>query len=344
MQGDDVEFELTPGMLDTPSLLTPDITLTASTNQSTYNPLHKNYSNNNENNSTSNPLSIRTTNQTSSSASSADVKVLKIEDELKQSLSEPRKPTPSPFQKISSTNVFNLDKPVPVITNDDGTAIEIPSTADVRNIFYNSFFFQSFMSIQVVKELEALTNTNPLQFQLKTLINDNNERETNTTITLNGDNIRYSSPPTVMGVTVSPPKKKFLARSQSHTEPTSPIQNNNNNNNLSQSQKMNNDNNILNTQNGLDDDNSMDDSVNNHFTRVPDLLSISNSNETNFNNNQQFKPTINNGNEQHLNLQIRTDQNGITHSMTKREQQQILINNNNKRTFQQANIGKLYLF
>jgi hypothetical protein len=150
-----------------------------------------------------------------------------------------------------------------------------------------------------------------------------------------------------MGVTVSPPKKKFLARSQSHTEPTSPIQNNNNNNNnnISQSQKMNNDNSILNTQNGLDDDNSMDDSVNNHFTRVSDLLSISHTNETNFNNNQQFKSTIDNGNEQHLNIQIRTDQNGIPHSMIKQQQQQILINNNNnnnKRTFQQANIGKIY--
>jgi len=140
-----------------------------------------------------------------------------------------------------------------------------------------------------------------------------------------------------MGVTVSPPKKKFLARSQSHTEPTSPIQNN------TQSQKMNNDNSILNTQNGLDDDNSMDDSVNNHFARVSDLLSISHTNETNFNNNQQFKSTIDNGNEQHLNIQIRTDQNGIPHSMIK-QQQQILINNNNnnKRTFQQANIGKIY--
>jgi len=147
MQTDEVEFELTPGMLDTPSLLTPNIISTTITNQSTYNPLHINYSTNNENDSTSNPSSIRTTIQTSSSASSADVKVSRIEDELKQSLSEPRKPTPSPFQKISSTNVFNLDRPVPIITNDDGTTIEIPSTADVRNIFYNSvlFFFLIFI-------------------------------------------------------------------------------------------------------------------------------------------------------------------------------------------------------
>jgi hypothetical protein len=168
---------------------------------------------------------------------------------------------------------------------------------------------------------------------VKTLINDNNEREINTTSILNGDNIRYGSPPTGnTGVIVSPPKKKFLIRSQSHTEPTSPIPNNNN---FSQSQKMNNDNSILNTQNGLDDENSMDDSVNNQFA------SITHTNETNFNNNQQFKSTINNGNEQHINLQLRTDQNSIPQRIIK--QQPIVMNNNNnnnKRTFQQPNLGK----
>jgi len=138
MQTDEVEFELTPGMLDTPSLLTPNIVL----NAPTYNPLHTNLSNNNnnQNSSTSNPSSLTTTNNTSSTASSADVKVLKIEDELKQSLSESRKPTPSPFQKISTNNVFILDKPPPIITTDDGTTIEIPSTADV-NIYFSIHFF-----------------------------------------------------------------------------------------------------------------------------------------------------------------------------------------------------------
>jgi hypothetical protein len=139
---------------------------------------------------------------------------------------------------------------------------------------------------------------------------------------------------------VSPPKKKFLIRSQSHTEQTSPIQNNNNNNNnnnISQSQKNNNDDSILNTQNGLDDENSMDDSINNHFTRAQDLPST-----IHHHNNQQFKSTIDNRNEQHLNLQLRTDQNNISHSIIKQQQQPIVINN--KRTFQQTNIGKIYLF
>jgi hypothetical protein len=142
MQTDEVEFELTPGMLDTPSLLTPNIVLNAPPIKLTFNPMHTNTSNNNQSAATSNASSRRDSG-ISSSISSADVKVLKIEDELKQSLSEPRKPTPSPFQKISSSpHIFNLDKPpANVITTDDGTTIEIPSTADVRNLyFYYSFF------------------------------------------------------------------------------------------------------------------------------------------------------------------------------------------------------------
>jgi hypothetical protein len=285
MQTDDVELEFTPSILDTPSLMTPNIVFTVPTIRSAYNPLHIN----NGNLSISNPSSITTTNETASStSSSAEVKVSKIEDELKQSLGEGRKPTPSPFEKMSSTNGFILDKPSQVITTDDGTTIEIPSTADV------------------VKELEALTNTNSLNFQDKPLINDHNDRETTTII--NGDNIRYDL--SNKSVMVSPPKKTFLIRSQSHTEPTSPIPNN-----LSQSQKANNnDHSILNTQNGLDDENSMDD----HFTRIPDLSSIIHSNETN------FKPMIDN---QHLPL--RTDQNGISNSIIK--QQPIVVTN--KRTF-----------
>ncbi|UJR37795.1 hypothetical protein I4U23_030486 [Adineta vaga] len=316
MQTDEVEFEGMPSNLDTPSIITPNIVL----HPQTYKPSY--ISINDENPTTSNSSAETTTTTTTTTngracliSSSADVKVSKIEDELKQSFSEPRKPTPSPFQKISSTNVFNLDKPIPVITNEDGSAIEIPSTADV------------------VKELEALTNVNPNTFQTKTSINETNERETNT---INNDNIRYDSPPTLnMGVIVSP-KKKFLIRSQSHTEPMSPTQANNNNN-ISQSQK--NDNSISNTQNGLDDENSMDDSVNNSFSRIPDLSSLTYSSETHVNNNQQFKIVSNNGNDQHIHMQLRLDQNALPHSMNK--QQPIVINNinQNKRTFQQANIN-----
>ena len=134
---------------------------------------------------------------------------------------------------------------------------------------------------------------------MKDLINEINEREA----TLNGDNNRYDpSQITNKAQMVSPPKKNFLIRSQSHTEPTSPIQNNN----QSQSQKTNHDN----TQNGLDDENSMD----NQFTRVPDASSITHSND--------FKPTINNGHEQ----------NGISHTINK-PIPVIANNNNNKRSF-----------
>jgi hypothetical protein len=140
MQTDEVEFGFT---LNTPSLMTPNIVLNAP-------PFKSNVRTNNENATTSNSSST-TTNQDSLTASSADVKVSKIEDELKQSFSEPRRPTPSPFQKISSTNVFNLEKPTNVITTEDGSTVEIPSTADVRKRFlmihylrwclYESFFF-----------------------------------------------------------------------------------------------------------------------------------------------------------------------------------------------------------
>jgi hypothetical protein len=126
MQTDEAELEFTPSILDTPSLMTPNIVFTVPTNRSTYDPLHST----NENLSTSNSSPI-TTNETLSSTSSADVKVSKIEDQLKQSLNEARKPTPSPFQTISTThNVFILDKPGPV--EDGGATIEIPSTADVK--------------------------------------------------------------------------------------------------------------------------------------------------------------------------------------------------------------------
>ncbi|CAF1178968.1 unnamed protein product [Rotaria sordida] len=321
MQGDEVEFEFTPSLLETPSLMTPNIVLNAPSIKSVFQMTRTNISIPSDIISTSNPSLIitTTTRETQPSIFSADVKVSKIEDELKQSVAESRRPTPSPFQNISSNNVFILDK-TPVITNDDGTTIEIPSTADV------------------VKELEALTNVNPLQFQEKVLINDNHERDTTTT-TMNGDNIHYDSPPTISMGIVSP-KKKFLIRSQSHTEPMSPIQNNNNNN-LSQSQKSNNDNSILNTQSSLDDENSIDDPINNQFTRTTGLSTITHPSDTNIDNNQQFKSIIDNGFEHHLNIQLKTEQNIIPHPIIKQQQPIVLnsINNSHKRTFQSTNIG-----
>jgi hypothetical protein len=140
MQTNDMEFELTPGMLDTPSLMTPNIVLNPPPFKLTHtiNPSH------NENTLISNPSSITTTNsEPSSSTSSADIKVLKIEDELKQSFADPRQPTPSPFQKISNT--FTLDDTASSVPNDDGITIEVPSTADVRNIFNSLVFMLMFI-------------------------------------------------------------------------------------------------------------------------------------------------------------------------------------------------------
>lgn len=144
MQTDVGDFELTPHSSENAALLTPNIVFSTPVIASTYNPLH-----NNENQSISNTIStttITTTAEKSLIASSADVKVSKIEDELKQSLHGARRPTPSPFQSISSTNSFNLNKSVPVITTDDGTTIEMPSTADVKkkneaHIFRKFFIF-----------------------------------------------------------------------------------------------------------------------------------------------------------------------------------------------------------
>lgn len=130
MQTDEVEFDFTPNTLNTPSLMTPNIVAHAP-------PFKPIFNSNTGHTTTSNPSSIATTttNESSSNASSADVKVLKIEDELKQSFGESRRPTPSPFQKISSTTVFNQEKTFNVITTEDGSTVEIPSTADVRNSF-----------------------------------------------------------------------------------------------------------------------------------------------------------------------------------------------------------------
>lgn len=169
-------------------------------------------------------------------------------------------------------------------------------------------------------------------------MNDNHERETG--LTLNGDNMRYDSSPTInLGPNVSP-KKKLLMRSQSHTEPASPLQNNNN---QSQSQKVNNDNSILNIQNGIDDENSMDD-LNGSFVRTADMALAGHSIETHIDTNQQFKPIIDNGLEQHINIPLKTEQNIISHTMIKQQPVAInQVNNNAKRTFHQTNIGKFLL-
>ena len=165
--------------------------------------------------------------------------------------------------------------------------------------------------------------TNTSTYQVKTVLHENHERDAVAvgTVTFNGDPMRYDSPPPIKGTLVSPPKKMFLNRSQSHTEPSSPMSNNTN---FSQSQKTNLDNGINGSQNGIEADGEpMDDSINNPFTRTVDLIPMTHSHD---HPEQQFKPTIDMGNDhQHLSSLLRIDQNGHGHPIIK--QQPVVVNN-----------------
>ena len=110
---------------------------------------------------------------------------------------------------------------------------------------------------------------------------------------------------------------------------------------MSQSQKLNNDNGIINAQNGLDDENSVNNSLDNHFIRAPQLPKMTNLNNTIINNKQQLECITDNEHQQHLNIQIKTEQDPIYYPTMK--QQPIVFNhlNNNKRTFHQINVGKI---
>jgi len=144
MQAEETEL-CTPNVLETPSLMTPDIVFTAPTTTTTYDPLH----NQPDSLSTSNSSTTTTTTTTTNEVSSASIKLSKIEDEL----NEPRKPTPSPFQKISTNTVFILENRTnPIITTDDGSTIEIPSTADVKSLSISinrSFVFVFVLSFRL---------------------------------------------------------------------------------------------------------------------------------------------------------------------------------------------------
>ena len=150
MQAEETEL-CTPNVLETPSLMTPDIVFTAPTTTTTYDPLHNQPDSLSTSNSSS--TSTTTTTTTTNEVSSASIKLSKIEDELKQSLTEPRKPTPSPFQKISTNTVFILENRTnPIITTDDGSTIEIPSTADVKSLSISinrSFVFVFVLSFRL---------------------------------------------------------------------------------------------------------------------------------------------------------------------------------------------------
>lgn len=137
MQTDDVDFGFTPLLADTSSLMTPNIVLNGPSTKSSFSETVNELATNSDISSRSNPSSIMITeSEPPSNTSTADVKVTKIEDELKRSLMEARQPTPSPFQKISSSNTIHMARPAPaMIMNEDVTATEAPSTADVRSLF-----------------------------------------------------------------------------------------------------------------------------------------------------------------------------------------------------------------
>ena len=133
-----MDLEFSPSVLDTPSLITPNIAespLVYRPSYSTALELTTPYANNHHH-STSDASSTNTTSDESSlSLLSADIKVSKIEDDLKQSLSQSRKPTESPFfSKYTASSDASTDKHTAATasTTDDGIHVNVPSTAEVK--------------------------------------------------------------------------------------------------------------------------------------------------------------------------------------------------------------------
>jgi hypothetical protein len=127
-----MDLEFSSSVLDTPSLITPNISANPMIFKSSYT---TNNVNNGNNNSTSNPST--TTNNESLSISSAEIKLSKIEYHLKQNFAQPRLPTESPFQKIAEAGALTIEKNIPMPSlSDDGIPVEIPSTAEVKMNHY----------------------------------------------------------------------------------------------------------------------------------------------------------------------------------------------------------------
>lgn len=107
-----MDLDYSPNLLDTPSLVTPNITNNPMLFKSSY------VSTNNDRN-------------VIDDSSSAEVKLSKIERELKQGFNQPRQPTESPFRKLAeNAGSLSMSKATPM-TGDDGILSEIPSTAEV---------------------------------------------------------------------------------------------------------------------------------------------------------------------------------------------------------------------
>jgi hypothetical protein len=99
-----MDLEFSPSILNTPSLMTPNIGANPLIFKSSYTT-----NVNNDNNSISN-----------------------IERDLKQSFTQPRKPTESPFQRIAEAGVLTIEKNVSIPSATD----DIPSTAEVKMNHY----------------------------------------------------------------------------------------------------------------------------------------------------------------------------------------------------------------
>ena len=147
-----MDLEFSPSILDTPSILNSNITTNPLMFKSSY--VTETTSDENNTSLTSNPSSITTTttttetrNDESVSVSSAQIKLSNIEHHLKQSFTQPREPTESPFRKIAEAGVLSIGRNVSIpLTTDDGIPIEIPSTAEVNmNHFLSMIHRVSFL-------------------------------------------------------------------------------------------------------------------------------------------------------------------------------------------------------
>lgn len=153
MQSNEMDFALTPSLLETPSLMTPNI-LQNNTNSNNLNPfksygVHEmNVTSEQETLPNSNPPSIPTTVTNSvttsepSSSPSGDVKVSRIEDDLKKSIFT-RLPTPSPFATIATANGTGIASMSFQTATENTSVPEVPSTADVKTKFFFSLSLSS---------------------------------------------------------------------------------------------------------------------------------------------------------------------------------------------------------
>jgi hypothetical protein len=132
-----MDLEFSPSILETPSLMTPNINTNPLIFKSSYGTTTNNVNNDDDNNnnnhhSSSNSSSI-TTSDESLSVTSAEIKLSKIEYDLKQSFIQPRKPTESPFRKMAEAVVLSSEKNISIpSTTDDGILADVPSTAEVK--------------------------------------------------------------------------------------------------------------------------------------------------------------------------------------------------------------------